>query len=153
MQRRILAAALGTFLIMLAISTLVASSQVNTPLYALRMEQASSKMNFLPTEMNGFTYSTEQGYIFDYGAQGCCGGATPNLVTFRTCDGTCTEPTCPDTCRLTCDDPTCANTCPATCPLTCDTCDQTCASCEETCSGCEITIESSCTPISCLICE
>ncbi|MBU7018679.1 MAG: hypothetical protein HXS44_14310 [Theionarchaea archaeon] len=144
MQKRILAAVLGTFLIMLAISTLVASSQINTPLYARRMEQASSKMNFLPTEMNGFTYSTEQGYILNYGAGGCCGGPVLDPVAIRTIDGTCVEPTCPDTCRLTCDDPTCEDSCPVTCPLTCDTCTHTCASCEETCSTCVIFTLDSC---------
>ncbi|MBU7045149.1 MAG: hypothetical protein HXS54_01825, partial [Theionarchaea archaeon] len=115
-----------------------------SPLFNLRMEQTSSKMNFLPTEVNGFTYSTEQGCILNYGAQRCCGGTALDPVAIRTIDGTCVEPTCPDTCRLTCDDPTCEDSCPVTCPLTCDTCTHTCASCEETCYPCVIITLDSC---------
>ncbi len=147
MKRRVLVAIIGV-LISLTVACVAASPlTLHSPLYTLRMEQQSSKMSFLPLEINGFIYNTENGYILDYGVQGCCGGVTPNLITLKTCDGTCTEPTCPDTCRLTCDDPTCDDTCPVTCPLTCDTCDQTCASCD-TC----ITCESSCMGITCDTC-
>lgn len=145
MKRKMLAAVISVAVASLTIACVTASSLTShSPLYTLRMEQQSSKMNFLPSEMNGFIYNTENGYILNYGVQGWCGGVTPNLVTLKTCEGTCIEPTCPDTCRLTCDDPTCANTCPATCPLTCDTCDQTCLSCE-TCITCQV----SCMGITC----
>lgn len=37
----------------------------NTPLYTFRMEQQSSEMHFLPTEMNTFTYATEKGFTVE----------------------------------------------------------------------------------------
>jgi hypothetical protein len=45
--------------------TVTASALPSTPLYTYRMEQASNKMHFLPTEMNGFTYIAEKGYTLD----------------------------------------------------------------------------------------
>lgn len=40
-----------------------------TPLYTFRMEQASSKMNFLPTEVNEFIYGAEKGHTLGPGAR------------------------------------------------------------------------------------
>lgn len=113
-----------------ALSTVIASSQgYTTPLYTVRMEQASSRMNFLPTAVNQFTYTAEKGYTVNYNAAGYC-GAPLEITVGKTCDGTCDiDPTCPHTCRSTCDDPTCGETCPDTCQLTCDTCYHTCALC------------------------
>ncbi|MBU6997570.1 MAG: hypothetical protein HXS41_08590 [Theionarchaea archaeon] len=106
-----------------------------TPLYTVRMEQASSKMNFLSTPVNEFTYSTEGGQTFGYHITGrtcaCWGDQTPQLpLTCNTCDDYyCEEPTHCGTCV------TCYSTCQDTCPNTCSTC--------STCSG------STCEPATC----
>ncbi|MGC1121834.1 MAG: hypothetical protein WBA22_12140 [Candidatus Methanofastidiosia archaeon] len=114
-----------------------------TPLYTMRMEQASSKMNFLPTPMNGFTYFTERGQTFDYHITGsmcgCWGNQTPQIpLTCNTCDEYyCEEPTHCGTCV------TCYSTCLSTCPNTCQsTCPNTCSTCS-TCGG------STCEPATC----
>lgn len=141
-KRRMLFLGGGSVLVLLILGSVVASQTSYTPLYMVRMEQASSRMNFMPAEVNEFAYAAGAGYTLNYDVQGCCGGITPDTWTFgSTCDGTCTEPTCADTCRLTCDDPTCEDTCPATCPLTCDTCTSTCTTCGGTCY---ITCSSTC---------
>lgn len=140
----------------LAVAYVAASSQIlNTPLYTFRMEQQSSEMNFLPTEMNTFTYTAERGCNLTYGVVGWCGvnplstspASTCNPSCFDTCEDTC-EWTCFDTCGRTCpstcDDPTCVLfTCGIThwetCPSTCDdpTCVFTCESTHwETCNPC-----------------
>lgn len=98
--------------IFLAVTTATASPlTVKTPLYTVRMEQASNKMNFLPTEMNGFTYTAEKGYTMNYDILECyC--AEPLIVTWQpTCEF---YPTC-DTCE-TC--VTCGTCYPDTCPWT-----------------------------------
>lgn len=142
--------------VLLAITAVTAYNRsTNTPLYTVRMEQASSKMNFLPTAVKGFTYTAEKGYTLNYDVgyfnviplepptnyQTCpetiCGSTCETCQTCpatcpdtcpATCRYTCDDPTCPATCPYTCDDPTCPNTCPATCPDTCDgpTCPSTC---------------------------
>jgi hypothetical protein len=112
-----------------------------TPLYTIRMEQVSSKMNFLPTAVNEFTYSAEKGYTLDCSIQGYGGvqplkppTESPPCETWETCDPTCPN-TCIDTCPNTC--PNTCETCPLTCPLTClATCPNTCAAtCPITCDG------------------
>ncbi|MBU7027737.1 MAG: hypothetical protein HXS48_12445 [Theionarchaea archaeon] len=92
----------------------------NTPLYIYRMEQASSKMNFLPTEMNSFTYKTEKGYTLDYNIpKGYGGNAEPVggcTLHATTCVNTCPD-TCPWTCQETCNGWTCDDTsCQPGCP-------------------------------------
>ena len=96
------------FLAMVAVS---ASLRIqNTPLYTYRMEQTSSKMNFLPTEMNRFAYITEKGYTLEYGAaEEFCGAELSGYTCnpFFTCLKTCynstvgcgcdTQFTCPQT--------------------------------------------------------
>ena len=117
----------------LAVASVSASSSYNSPLYRLRMEQASSKMNFLPSAANGFTYTTENGFILNCSVGNCCGKGIVLLGTDATCFPTCLE-TCPNTCD-TCS--TCDYTCPATCPVTCSTCyGYTCdaTSCQYTCT-------------------
>ena len=136
-----------------AVTAVAASPKrgVNAPLYTFRMEQASSNMNFLPTAVNAFEYTTEKGYVLDCDTGGCCtnGGVVydtgcytcpddtcehcPTYFPAQTCDYTCPE-TCPVTCHETCP-VTCEHTCPYTCKLTCaDTCPYTCEStCPETC--------------------
>ena len=124
----------------LTVTVVIANSRtIDTPLYTVRMEQVSSKMNFLPTEMNEFTYSTEKGYEVDYdGFRGCSGVKAPPKCTEL-------ETTCVHTyCEYTC----VASTCESTCPLTCDTCEgYTCTyTCDPTCFTCPVT-ECTCSPI------
>lgn len=167
-RRQKLTAVMSVAVVSLAITCVTASPwTANTPLYTFRMEQASNKMNFLPTAVNGFIYSTEKGYALNYDAAGYC-GATP-YGTYDTC-GECTTieitcwscwytclNTCPNTCENTCVSTcgTCAQTCPSTCKNTCpntcwNTCPNTCwatcwNTCENTCEGPECTtIEITC---------
>lgn len=161
MDKKMLVAVIGISAALLAATCVTASSWTfNTPLYTFRMEQASNKMNFLPTEMNTFTYITEKGHDLIY-ATGCsgCGDAEPLLPeTCSTCSqhycdeptlcgtcgtcGTCWS-TCPYTCDGdTCDETSCQNTCESTCPYTCM--DWTCAG--STCGGwtCHATCQYTC---------
>ena len=138
--------AVGVGIVTLAVACVAATSQLSaTPLYTVRMEQASSKMNFLPTAANEFMYTSEKGYTLSYDAAGWCGAHFLN-----TGDPTC--PTnCPDTCNPTCDNPTCPVTCHETCNPTCDnpTCPVTCGETHwKTCSTCEETCEHTC-PLTC----
>ena len=138
----IMVGALVLFVIACATTT---SLMARTPLYTFRMEKASSEMNFLPTDMNTFAYTTEQGWELSYGTNGCCGDAgvlDTGVWTcwFSTCSGlpddTCVL-TCPQSCNGTCYDYTCPATCPQTC-RTCGgpTCDYTCPhTCGDTCEG------------------
>jgi hypothetical protein len=131
-----------------------------TPLYTVRMEQASSKMSFLPTEIHGFTYTAEKGLTLNRDSFQYCslvvpcaptdggGGETcyPQCDTSQPTCNTCAE-TCPNTCFATCPD-TCWNTCPLTCDdLKCIiTCIYTCLTCYSTCEGptCIITCMETC---------
>jgi hypothetical protein len=141
----------------------------NTPLYTVRMEQASHKMGFLPTAINEFTYTAEKGVTVEYtsgygnstspystGYYTCpdetcehCLTYPPAVTCQSTCEPTCQSPTCPNTCQNTCPN-TCQNTCPNTCQNTCpQTCPNTCQNtCPVTCDGvsCPLTCDS------CLIC-
>jgi hypothetical protein len=125
------------------------SLMANTPLYTVRMEQASNKMNFLPTAVNEFTYTAEKGYTLEYGFLNCCiDGATPRVDTTGTCWGYTCTPSCVGytcsgwTCFKSCEQWTCygitcdiscgyftcqvPETCPHTCPLSCS---GTCVTC------------------------
>ncbi len=125
--------------LLLAITAVTGHSHtIVTPLHTMRMEQASSEMNFLPTAVNEFTYTTEKGNNLNYGLPRKYGDVVPcdtwqqpYTCIYSTCEDTCETcdaPTCPDTCGYTCDDPTCGGTCDdPTCYVT---------SCgEKTCSG------------------
>lgn len=153
-RKKMVTAVVTASVVSLAVAYVAASPwALDTPLYTYRMEQISSKMSFLPTEMNSFIYMTEKGCDLNYDSSGCCGAQPFEVTEGITCEGTCVEPTCPRTCRYTCDDPTCQNTCPNTCGSTCDTCYQTCDTCEQTCAGwitCGVTCEFTC--ISCVTC-
>lgn len=126
--------ALSCVVVIAAASSLMA----DTPLYTLRMEQTSSKMNFLPTAVRGFTYTAENRYTLNHEVSGYCTGAAPldtgvwtcepntHELSCKTCDTCLTCESCfhCDTQQATCDtcdtcEYTCWNTCPATCPLTC----------------------------------
>lgn len=129
-------------IVSLAVAAVTANPSINTPLYTLRMEQASSKMNFLPTAVNDFTYTAEKGSTLNYNVSKYCSFVVPLAPTGsgggETCWPQCntTQPTCStceETCPSTCSN-TCSSTCPNTCPVTCITC-ETCEgpTCENTC--------------------
>ncbi|MBU7025511.1 MAG: hypothetical protein HXS48_01115 [Theionarchaea archaeon] len=130
-RKMMVIAAISVAVASLAITAVTASPWASdTPLYTFRMEQASSKMNFLPTEMNQFTYTAENGYTLDYEVVGYCSDVKP-LDTgvwtcyYSTCGGPTCWLTCPASCYGTCNDPTCGSTCvtcPWTCGGSCDTC-------------------------------
>ncbi|MBU7046644.1 MAG: hypothetical protein HXS54_09430 [Theionarchaea archaeon] len=159
MNKKMLAALMGIAAASCVVAVTTASSlAANSPLFSIRMEQASSEKNFLPREMIRFTYSTEKGFTLTAECEGCGGVSLLDLKSqrdtecdetcFNTCPPTCDTcgSTCDGTCPYTCDDPTCPSTCSETCPSTCDyTCDDpTCAyTCEQTC---HYTCEKPCIP-------
>ena len=148
-KQKLLIGAVGVALGLLLVACVTASScRSGTPLFTFRMEQASNKMNFLPTAVNGFVYSTEKGYTVHYSAAGY-GDAQPLKppTEVPTCPYTCDDDTCEETCPYTCWS-TCPSTCESTCPNTCDgpTCWSSCRSrcpptqvdtCWETCDPCD----------------
>ena len=152
--KQIMITVIGIAVTVLVVAAVTAdSSTTNTPLYMVRMEQVSSEMNFLPTTMNTFTYTTEKGCTVNYNINGYCGtnllgtsGDTMSCTCWPQCwttESTCTyNHTCYPylTCygHLTCYGyPTCT---PTLCQQTCATCvgytcDQT--SCQQTCATCD----------------
>lgn len=137
-RKKLVIAVMSVSVALFAVTAVVAyPSTLNTPLYTVRMEQLSSKMNFLPTTMNDFAYTTENGYNVNYDVTGCFNGAEPHIVTWNnTCEFI---RTCPGyyTCQYTCDYYyTCHfETCLPTCPDTCEGC-TCCCTCPPTCTGC-----------------
>lgn len=162
---------LMSYIVVIAVSALLAVTAVtasawrpsHTPLYTMRMEQASSEMNFLSTARNSFAYTTGRGYELNCNVAGYCGAGPAGEVSVSgpciqtecytcwptcvstcstcvsTCPSTCSS-TCGNTCGNTCDDSTCGNTCPNTCGSTCgntcpSTCVSTCVTCVYTCWG------------------
>jgi hypothetical protein len=119
MNKKMAITVMSIVAVSLVIAAATSSLMAHTPLYTVRMEQACNKMNFLPTEMNNFTYTTENGYNLNYDVSEYCSGAKP-LGTDATC-----HPSCDDTCEATCRGLTCWSTCPDTCQETCpETCGQ-----------------------------
>lgn len=133
-KKKMLVAVMGVVFVFITITS-ASSLMGSTPLYMVRMEQVSSKMNFLPTAVNGFTYTTESGCTVNYNATTNNFGAVPLMTTpgdtycetcdpEQTCLGTCQEPTCPITCEgLTCEGTCYRHECPFTewiFPATCD---------------------------------
>ncbi|MBU7028262.1 MAG: hypothetical protein HXS48_15120 [Theionarchaea archaeon] len=136
-RKKVSLAVISVAVAFLALTAVTASSwTLNTPLYIFRMQQQSSRMNFLPYEKNGFTYTAEKGYNLSCDAVGCC-GAEPlepptNWETCSSCESTCWS-TCPATCPATCPN-TCVDTCPDTCEPTCwSTCEE--PTCWNTCGA------------------
>jgi hypothetical protein len=146
-RQKMLIGSISAAVILFAAAAATAHSwAASTPLYTFRMEQASSKMSFLPTTVNGFDYTTEKGYtldcdtgscytingvIFGTGYYTCPDDTCEHCLTYSpavTCEDTCI--TCPPTSEDTCP-PTCGDTCPPTCP---ETCPNTCQgyTCEDT---------------------
>lgn len=133
MDRKISLAVIGVVAVSCVVPFVTASSLTSTPLFTLRMEQMSSEKNFLPTEKNEFTYTSEKGFTLGYEISGYSGGVNPLMTEGSTCNPTCNVKTC-ITC-LTCEscfhcvtvNPTCDDlTCQRTCNPTCD---------EQTCNG------------------
>jgi hypothetical protein len=112
-RQKLSLAGVGVILVLCTVTAVTARGwTLHTPLYRVRMEQASSEMNFLPTDMSTFTYTAEKGYTLDYCAAGGCGVvplATGPVGTCETCEYTCDDPTCPPVClstfRYTCTKP------------------------------------------------
>lgn len=132
--------------VFLAVTAVTASPKaLSTPLHTFRMEQASSRMNFSPGAMNGFTYVTGNGYILNHGIpKGSFGDAEPLKPCTRDVCPPTNVNTCGSTCPSTCDW-TCASTCSSTCVSTCSTCVGTCPStCVSTCSTCVSTCSGTC---------
>ena len=118
-------ALMSTALLLLILSAAASPETVYTPLYMVRMEQTSDDMNFLPTEMSGFTYETEKGCTVNCSVKGMCGNV--DALTVYTCYDTCHR-----TCR-TCFPP-CAYNVDAYTVYTCyDTCHHTCRTCFPPC--------------------
>jgi hypothetical protein len=137
-RRKLLLVAVIMVTASLAITCVTAHSlTANTPLYILRMEQASSKMNFLPTAVNGFIYTAEKGYEVTYDTRGNCGinGCFNDANPMATSGVSCVETMC-NPCETYGGQYTCQYTCPATCPVTCyNTCPGSKPSCNDTCPG------------------
>jgi hypothetical protein len=119
-KQKIVVAIFSVTVSFLAIVAVTAAPwSLKTPLYRYRMEQASSKMNFLPFTMNDFSYITETGYSMNYEIE-------------KDYDRSPLKPwTEIETCPFTCDDDTCFGyTCPVTCEPTCMqyTCENSCHS-------------------------
>ena len=66
-QKWMSVAAVVAAITFLAATAATARRIPDTPLYMYRMETQSSEMDFLPTAVNGFTYSTEKGSTLQYG--------------------------------------------------------------------------------------
>ena len=120
MDKKMLALVVCTAFISLSAVVVTATARMpNTPLYTFRMEQQSSEMNFLPREMNKFSYTAELGCSLDYEVRECC-GAEPLLPPQSGIDTCSPQETCERTCPISC-----FGTCPWTCDqylLTCNTC-------------------------------
>lgn len=141
-KRKMLIGAVSIAIVSLAVTFVTASPRsFNTPLYTVRMEQASSKMNFLPGTMNNFTYTTEKGYTMDIDASRewysgfhlFLASEISCPTVYMSCGGTCS--TC-DSCLICPTDyncPTEGSTCE---PTECgpNTCMET--QCDRTCYGC-----------------
>ena len=110
-------AMVGVSAVSLTITAVMASPWItsNAPLYTYRMEQESSNMNFLPTPMNEFIYTAENGYTLNYDDVKGHIGEKP-FSTQTTCYNTL------NCCFTKSPGITCPGTCSSTCPHTCDDC-------------------------------
>lgn len=118
-KKGILAVAISVALAAFALTAVTATSwKGSTPLYAFRMEQVSSEMNFLPTTAALFAYTAENGHNLAYNIGPCdCGDENPLMpYTCATCSQEmCDEPTVCGTCGTCSWMQTCSpNTCPWT---------------------------------------
>ena len=151
MKKQNMAFAVVSIAVLCAVTAVNANRICGTPLYTARMEQVSSKMNFLPTTVNDLVYTAKEGCTVMYG--------TGYGAAFKVPAGTCYN-TCGDTCPATCE--TCYDTCGKTCPATCETCWDTCPvtgctpcgdtlpeTCPDTCETCYNTCGNTCAVTSC----
>jgi hypothetical protein len=153
MDKKHFLAAVSVTLVLAATLVTAGSQATITPLYTVRMEQQSNKMNFLPTAVTDFTYNAESGVILGT-VKGCVGvswdeGDSLYFLTENTCIKTCAA-TC-STCSSTCEY-TCGYTCGCSCGFTCDTCVATCGTtCNPTCDAitCDSCIQTCITCSSC----
>jgi len=151
-RKQMLVAIVSVTAVSLTIIAVTASSSIsNTPLYTFRMEQASSKLNFLPVPLNEFTYTTEKGYDLHEDVKGSSSILAPPSTAEETCETcdpgeyTCSNQTCWNTCLLV---HTCQSTCWNTCPNTCSTCGFTCGG-----ETCKVTCEYPTCPWTCETCD
>ena len=119
MDRTMLCAVVCIGIMSLAAAVTASPRMSNTPLYTVRMEQASSNMHFLPTTVNDFTYTAENKYTLHYDIflDGHMDMVRDVPDTESTCYGWTCFQTCTSTCPYTCY--TCPNTCQHTCQITC----------------------------------
>ena len=66
MGKKVLAVTCIVAVSLAASATAYSPYQSDTPLYTVRMEQACSRMHFLPAAVNEITYTTTKGYTLDY---------------------------------------------------------------------------------------
>ena len=134
MKRNLIAAAVYAALLCTVLAVTAHSTLLHTPLYTIRMEQVSSRMNFLPQSVNEFTYTAKNECTLNYRA-GCCTSVEPLEITWEgdpTCS-TCDQETCYGT---TCEQTACGgNTCSTCTQPTCETC-ETCSTCPTQSSTC-----------------
>jgi hypothetical protein len=71
-RKKLMVVALVAATALIIATTVSASSFAGSPLFSLRMEQQSSKMNFLPTEIKGFTYAAESKSCLTLDMSLCC---------------------------------------------------------------------------------
>lgn len=165
---------IGVVIFITAVIVAVASSSsFNTPLYTVRMEQVSSKMNFLPKEANQFIYTAIKGQEIFFNIKSNGIFDDPPETEGPSCDSihcnTCGVTECGESCGLECETmencptgdpetcggasctPTCGSTCDdptcygPTCPFTCyQTMVGTCCTCYSCDFTCFQTITGTC---------
>ena len=118
-KKGILAVVISVALAVPVLSAVTASTwKGSTPLYAFRMEQASSEMNFSLAAVTHFTYIAENGHNLAYNiGPSICGDVKPlSPYTCATCnEEMCEIPTICGTCGTCSWMQTCS---PSTCPWT-----------------------------------
>lgn len=144
MKRKILIVLMSALFLVTALIVAAHPSLLHSPLYSIRMEQASSNMNFLPRSASEFIYTAQNGYNLNYSAQ-CSTCVRPLEITWEgdpTCS-TCDQETCYGT---TCEPTLCGgNTCSTCTQPTCETC-ETCYTCPTQVSTCATCYQYTCKP-------
>jgi len=86
-QKWVVTTVVGVILVYAAVVAASSQKSAHTPLYTYRMEQASSTMNYLPTEMNEILYTAKKGYKLNYELE----TEKSSNPEFETLDLDCTE--------------------------------------------------------------
>jgi hypothetical protein len=91
MNRKLLMFIIGIAFVSITVTAAVTaySPLSHTPLYTVRMEQQSSGMHFLPTEMNSPTYTSEPGFDLDFEATAINGEDSELASGHASCIWTC----------------------------------------------------------------